>query len=144
MILNDFIWKYNGKYIDYDHAYGYQCVDLIRQKTKDVDGFESYTAIPAGANAITIWNNFKDNKYYKKVLNGPTNVPKKGNIMFFKFYPLLYGFSGHTAVFCDGDIYSVISFDQNWPTGTPCHLQKHGSSKLLHGYRGCVGWLTPR
>lgn len=40
MTLNEFIWKYNGKKVDYDGAYGAQCVDLFRQYAKDVCGIK--------------------------------------------------------------------------------------------------------
>ena len=36
MTLKRFIVTYNGKKVDFDGAYGYQCVDLFRQYCKDV------------------------------------------------------------------------------------------------------------
>lgn len=36
MTLNEFVKKYNGKAIDFDKAYGAQCVDLFRQYCADV------------------------------------------------------------------------------------------------------------
>lgn len=36
MTLEEFVCKYNGKKIDYDGAYGAQCVDLFRQYNKEV------------------------------------------------------------------------------------------------------------
>jgi hypothetical protein len=36
MTLQGFIEKYNGKAVDFDKAYGAQCVDLVRQYFKDV------------------------------------------------------------------------------------------------------------
>lgn len=145
---NDFIWKSNTKYRDYDgfpKDNPFQCVDLIRFKIKEVDGFDPYTALPAGKDAITIWNNFKTNKYYKKVFNDPKgdNHPRRGDIVFFKFYPGLYGLAGHVELNDQADPYFMVNFSQNWTTGKPCVFVKRGSSKFFHGYRGCVGWLTP-
>lgn len=144
MTYNDFIWKWNTRYCDYDGVWGNQCTDLMRSYVKDVFGWNPYVAIPTTGNAINIFNNFRDNKYFKKVLNGPLNSPKKGDIVFYKYYPFLYGWVGHVEICDQADSYYMVNFSQNWPTGTPCHFVKRGSSKLLHGYRGCVGWLTPQ
>ena len=62
MTFDNFITKYNGKFIDFDGYYGYQCVDLARQYIKDVLGYAPYTAMPSAANAKTIFNNFKSNQ----------------------------------------------------------------------------------
>lgn len=40
MTLSEFITKNNGKGVDYDGAYGAQCVDLFRQYSKDVLGIK--------------------------------------------------------------------------------------------------------
>lgn len=144
MTYNDFIWKWNGRYVDYDGRYGAQCVDLIRQYVKEVLGVEAYKAIPAGPTAKQIFLNFKSNQYFTKVLNGPTNVPKKGDIVFWGTYPFVTGWAGHTALFDSGDIFTIVAFGQNYPTGQPCKFYKYGRSKILHGYRGVMGWLTPK
>jgi len=39
MNLNDFVEKHKGAPVDYDGAYGAQCVDLARQYMKEVWGF---------------------------------------------------------------------------------------------------------
>lgn len=144
MTYSDFIWKYNNRYVDYDGYYSTQCVDLVRQYIKDVLGWDAYKALPAGKNAITIFNNFKDNQYFKKVYNTPNALPKKGDIVFYKYYPFLYGSAGHVEIVDQADLYYMVNFSQNWTTGKPCIFVKRGSNKWLHGYRGCVGWLTPR
>lgn len=38
MTLNEFVWRYKGKKVDFDKAYGAQCVDLFRQCAQDVYG----------------------------------------------------------------------------------------------------------
>ena len=69
MTHTEFINKYNGKYLDYDGWYGFQCVDLMRAYTKEVHEFSPYIAIPTRGNAKDIFINFKENKYYKKIFN---------------------------------------------------------------------------
>jgi hypothetical protein len=137
MLIDQFTTKYKGRFVDYDHAFGAQCVDLMRQYCYDVRGVDGYMAIPSTGAAKNIFYNFKDNKYFVKVLNGKYNAPKKGDIVFFGTYLFLYGLSGHVAVCEAADAMNLLTFDQNYPTGTPCHFQKHS-------YKGCLGWLTPR
>lgn len=144
MTYQDFIWKWNGKYVDYDGALGNQCVDLMRQYCKDVFKVDGYVAIPPRGTAKSIFANFKDNQYFKKVLNGPNNTPKKGDIVFWGTYPMITGWAGHVAIVDNADLYSLIVFQQNYPTGAPCQFKKFGTSKILHGYRGVLGWLSPK
>ena len=141
---NEFIWKWNQKPCNYDGQLGNQCVDLMRQYCQDVLGVNGYTAIPPTGNAIDIFNNFKNNKYFRKVINNPndTNHPKKGDIVFYEKKAFLYGKAGHVEICDQADGYYMVNFSQNWPTGKWCGFVKRGSNKLFHGYRGCVGWLT--
>ena len=43
MTVEEFVKKYNGKLIDYDHAFGAQCVDVFRQYCPDVCGIKEHT-----------------------------------------------------------------------------------------------------
>lgn len=137
MTLEQFVNKYNGKYLDYDGYYGYQCVDMVRFYIKEALGYSPYTALPAGGSAKAIFNNFKENKYFKKIYNSPTNIPKKGSIIFWGWYPFVTGWNGHVAVVSDATMMRFISFDQNYPTGSPCKY-------VNHSYRGVMGWLEPK
>jgi surface antigen len=135
---SQFTGKFNGKFIDYDNAYGFQCVDLMRKYVLDVYGLKPYVAIPTTGNAKNIFYNFRDNKYFKKVLNTPNNMPKKGDIVFFKtsvLPPWFYGFAGHVAVVDSANVMSMILFGQNYPTGSACSFRKFS-------YKDCLGWLS--
>jgi len=136
MTLDQFLVKWNGRYVDFDGAYGYQCVDLMRQYIKEVFGVNPYVALPPAPNAKTIYNTYNSPTPYQKIKNTPTGIPKAGDIIFWGYYPGVTGWAGHVAI-CVGDGASVnnfISFDQNWPSRTACHRQ-------LHNYRGVMGWL---
>ena len=66
MTLEEFVKKYNGKKVDYDNAYGAQCVDLFRQYTKECLQIKEHTgpcATSGGAKDL-----FLD--YNKKYLSG--------------------------------------------------------------------------
>lgn len=141
MTHKQFVDKWNGRYVDFDGRYGFQCMDLMRQYVKEVHGLPPYAVIPSAPTAKQCFLNFKSNAYYTKVLNGPNNVPKQGDLVFWGTYPFVSGWAGHVAIFDSGDLYTVVSFDQNYPVGSRCRLYKHGSSKILHGYRGVMGWL---
>lgn len=141
MTHNEFIAKYSGKFVDYDNVWGFQCMDLMRQYVRDVYGLSPYKVIPGAPTAKECFKNFKDNAYFKKILNTPTNIPKQGDLIFWGYYPTVTGLAGHVAIYHGGDLYTVISFDQNYPTGSYSKLVKHGSGRWLHGFRGVMGWL---
>jgi len=148
--MDTFFTKYNGRFIDYDGKYGFQCVDLIRQKIKEVDGWDAYVALPTRENAKDIFNNFPDggNKYFQKIKNRPDNMPKKGDIVFWG-YPLGFywkkvlgvglipAWAGHTSIASVSWLMGLNTFDQNFPTGSFCKF-------TTHNYKGCLGWLRPR
>lgn len=53
MSFEEFIIKYNGKKVDYDGAYGAQCVDLFRQYNKEVWG-NPHTGSVIGAKDLVV------------------------------------------------------------------------------------------
>jgi hypothetical protein len=127
MTALDFFNKYNGRGIDFDHFYGYQCMDLAEQYNQEVVG-----APRLGGNAADVWNNYP-RTFYTKIANSPTNVPQLGDIVIWS--KALNGF-GHIAVCKDGNVNAFTSFDQNWPLNSYCHFQ-------THNYNYVLGWLRP-
>lgn len=127
--IDDFIKKYDGKGIDFDGAYGAQCVDLYRQYVKEV---LKYPQSPPVEGAKDIWETYLPD-YYQKVENTPYGVPDKGDIVIFGTG---LGKYGHVAIFIEGTTSKFTSFDQNYPTGSLCHKQGHT-------YKGVIGWLKP-
>lgn len=130
MTFDQFIEKYNNKGIDFDGAFGNQCVDLYRQYVKEVLGFPQS---PAVAGAKDIWDTYLSS-FFTRYNNSPTAVPKKGDIL---IWGTKMGQYGHVAVFIDGGVTKFNSFDQNSPVGTLCHIQSHT-------YTGVLGWLRPK
>jgi len=132
MYLNDFFNKYNNEKVDYDGAYGGQCVDLFRYFNKEVLGI----AQPKGVNgAKDFWNNYdKDANLFNnfdRIKNTPTFVPQLGDVAIWG-----NGTYGHIAI-CTGkgDVKTFESFDQNYPTGSACHYQTHNYSGFLGVFR---------
>lgn len=130
MTTDEFIAKYNGKGIDYDGYYGYQCMDLYQQYTKEVVGAPRVAA-PAAAN---VWLSYPQD-HYQRIANSPTNFPQKGDVVIWKKAANLP--FGHIAVCISANASSFVSFDQNWPTGSLSHQQPHN-------YTNVQGWLRPK
>ena len=66
MTLSEFAAKYNGKKVDFDKAYGAQCVDLFRQYCQDVVGCPHTGAVEG---ARDLWFRFSENdekKYFDR------------------------------------------------------------------------------
>lgn len=132
MNLNEFITKYNGKGIDHDNSFGYQCMDLAHKYAIEVIGQD----IPSAPAAKDVWN--KTTTGYDKIKNTPEGLPQKGDII---IWGTEVGPYGHIAVFLEGNLTTFTSFDQNFPINSLCHKQ-------LHSYgitsQGVLGWLHPK
>lgn len=126
-----FLLKYNGVYVDYDHAWGYQCMDLYQQFNHEVVGA---VTVPSATAAGVVTNYPKNNYVY--IANGPTNFPFLGDVVIWKVSNILP--LGHIGVCIAADPLHVLSFDQNWPIG-------HAPWLVNHNYNSppVAGWLHP-
>lgn len=131
MNAQEFFTKYDGKIIDFDGVYGGQCVDLYRRYVKEVLGF---TQSPPVVGAADIWDTYLKDRF-DRIENTPTGVPQLGDILIWN--KNAGGGFGHVGVFSEGTANSFRSFDQNWPSGSPCHIQGHY-------YTNVLGWLRPQ
>ena len=109
---------------------GGQCVDLI----------ELYIAQCYGLPHV--WHNASD--WVGVTLPGwtwepntPTNVPPTGAIIVWGQTPQHgIGPFGHIAIVIEADQYLILTYDQNWPDGSPCLFNEHD-------YVGVLGWHIP-
>lgn len=129
MTIQEFFDKWNNKPADFDGYYGNQCVDIIQYYNKDIFG----GGFIPGQGAADIWETYPV-EIYERVLNTPTAIPVKGNIMIWRKTTSLP--FGHIGIFNEGNVNRFTSFDQNWPIGSLCHFQEHD-------YTGVIGWLRP-
>jgi hypothetical protein len=138
MEVQDFINLNNGKYVDYDGRFGFQCVDLMRQYLVDVLGLNGY-AILGVSYAKQLFDKIPNlgDENFIKIKNTPTNYPQKGDIIIWGWCVGVTGYAGHVAIVSDATPKALISFDQNWPSNSPCRY-------VNHSYRGVLGWLRPR
>jgi hypothetical protein len=127
--IDDFFNKWNNRGSNYDKVFGNQCVDVFKYFNRDVVG-----ATEVSGNAINYWTKYPTH-FYTKIINTPWFIPKKGDVMIWavsKTLPL-----GHIAIVKEANLFSFVSFEQNWPTqgyydkkgnfiGTGvCHFEKH-------------------
>ena len=121
--------------MDYDGAYGYQCVDLANQYTTDIFGVPAHSAL-GGGNAKDIFGNTGE-QYFTKV--APSGGPQVGDIVCIGGYrsnPY-----GHIAVVnavgADG---SITVMEQDGFKQTPAKLRALGATE-----RSAIqGFLRPK
>lgn len=129
MDLQTFINQYKGKHVDFDGAYGAQCVDIV----KFWEQANGWPVITGNANQVP--NNAPRDRY-DWIPNSLTAVPKPGDIVVFD--KGLFGPNGHIGIFVSGNALTLTCFEQNNPLGAPCQLMAHPL------YRGVVGWLRAK
>lgn len=145
LTLDEFLQKFNGQPVDFDGAYGLQCMDLMHQYVYSVLGLTD-ARILAAAYARYVYENF-DSIYgrenFEKIPNTPTGVPKAGDIVLFgspmgKFTDTngKTQYAGHVCIFIEGDSKKFRSFDENYDAPLP-HV-------VEHTYTYCLGWLRPK
>jgi hypothetical protein len=127
--LASFVAQWNGRACDFDRAYGYQCVDLVQYWARDGLGRP-----PLVGNAVDAWWGAQAGGWVR-VANGPQNSPTPGDVVVWGPSAMAgTGATGHIAVAVLADAMHLISFDQNYPSGSWCHVQ-------VHSYDGVLGWL---
>lgn len=137
MNLNEFISSLNGKYIDVDGAGSAtnknQCVDLIKSYCNKVFGI-AISAMNGYGNAHEYYDSFSKKTaitpYFTKIAYKSGMQIKAGDIVVWDA-SLNKIEAGHIAIATG--VYSsstLQTFDQNFPSGSPCHLVTHSYSKI--------------
>jgi hypothetical protein len=130
MTLLDFVAKYNGQYVTAPGGDGNQCVDLANLYLIEVRKQPKIWADAVAWQRATI-------KGMVWVPNGPSNAPPAGSLVVWGHNANAgTGAAGHIAVSLLADGMRLLSFDQNYPEGSPCHVQPHT-------YDGVLGWHRP-
>jgi hypothetical protein len=117
--------------VDFDGAYGAQCVDLVQFYLRDV-----LRLSPLSGNAVDAWR-LPLPRGLVRHTNTPINFPAQGDIVVWgQDYASGVGPNGHISVALLADALHLLTFDQNWPAGSPCAF-------VVHTYSGVLGWLAP-
>ena len=133
--FKDFLNQFNGTFVEVvDPNSKYQCFDLA-------DAWLDFLGIPkdsiAHYYAYQIYTDANDRtrQFFDLIPNTPDGVPKAGDVVIFS---KAVGVAGHVCIASgNGNTDIFQSFDQNWPSGSPAHLQQHN-------YDGVLGWLRPK
>ena len=133
MTLEEFVKKYNGKKVDYDNAYGAQCVDLFRQYTKEVLGIKEHTGPCAtsggGKDLFLDYDKMPVEKKYFTRSKGKAYQP--GDVLIWDATEK--NKYGHVAIFLAYLGNSVLVFQQNGITQAGAEIQVWTRDNLL-GY----------
>ena len=127
MKLQEFIDKYNGKFVEAGGSANAQnqCVDLVNAYIEEVSGLPKIL----WTNAVNFPVQAGDK--YNFIINTPEAVVESGDIV---VWSEGIGKFGHIAITISGTLNGFTSFDQNYPSGTPAHIQEHT-------YKHVRGWL---
>ena len=131
MTLKDFVKKYENKTVDFDGAYGGQCVDLFNQYIKEVWGIKEPIKEFPVASAYQLFDKAKAKPNFITQLNGPNDVPKAGDVI---IWNQGVGPHGHVGIYVDGDVMKFNCFEQNWNNIQKC-------VKNSHSYNNITGWF---
>ncbi len=110
MTLTHFVKKYNGKKVDFDGAFGAQCVDLFRQYNKEVWENPHTGAVEGAKDLILNYDNLPlEQKYLEKIPR--YFFPKAGDVA-------VWGASssnkyGHVAIVVYTEDNNLIIFEQD-------------------------------
>ena len=115
----------------------YQCVDVIRQYHKEV-----LLAPIVRGNAINYWYDYPYSatlqKYYTRIPNSLTFVPKLGDVVVFAAtWRNPYGHIGISSSVAN--VFWVTVFEQNDPLKSPCHYKAYN-----YIYPRVLGVLRPK
>lgn len=134
--FDEWVLKNLGRGIDYDGAYGVQCVDLVKHFVKNVLGVTPQSI----GNAIEYYNKRTTSKYltdnFTWISNTPDFVPQKADVCVFTSK----SGNGHVSIATgEGTMSYFYSYDQNFPNG------KHEPmTRVKHSYASFLGVLRPK
>jgi hypothetical protein len=129
MTLEEFFNAWNGKKNDFDGIYEHQCVDLVKQYVKDVLNAPTWTGEPKDYGSLAPKSHFTHQK------NTLLYIPPAGAIGIWDGN--VGEGHGHVAIVTTASLMRFVSFDQNWPKGSPCIL-------VNHNYKNVTGFLLSR
>ena len=129
-----------GKWFNPDHAYGFQCKDLIDAYGAYLFGLASslwYKVVPPG-NARYLYDR-ASTAYWRKIKNNPRDrnlLPVKGDVIVWPAGAWNY-YYGHTAIVESADVNGVTVIQMDGITQTAAHRKRYSWSRLP------IGWLRP-
>lgn len=125
-----FVASYNGKSVDYDGMYGYQCVDLFNFFNRDVVG-GGFIGV---SYAYQLWSASASYNSYNHI--AASQPAAKGDVAVYSSALSGSGGAGHVAIVLGDAGGSISVLHQNWG-GAYAHTQTISKNNLL-------GYLRPK
>ena len=131
MTLNDFVEKYKGKMVDWDNAYGCQCVDLARVYIAEVLGTYQPPTVTGAWQTFDHWGLFRcSHKGICKIWH--ENIKRGDLIIWDKTEKNKYGHIAICLKVC-GDEY--LCLEQNGFTQDGVKIVRRKKDNVLGGLR---------
>ena len=112
MTLDEFVKKYDGVKIDYDGAYGAQCVDVFRQYCKDVLNIPHTGAVVGAADLYTKYEALpSEQTYFERIEYKAGIQPEAGDVVIFSATKA--NKYGHVAIVLSADDAQLTVFEQD-------------------------------
>lgn len=136
MNLIEFVKKYNGKKVDFDGAYGAQCVDLFRQYCKDVLEVGHTGAVEGAKDLYLNYDKLPREIQLFKKFN--TRFPQVGDVCVWN--GTATNQYGHVAICIGSFDDEIIVFEQNGikQDGAKINLRSKDSFLGVLRYKGNV------
>lgn len=133
--LIEFINKYIKTKVDYDGAFGAQCVDLFRQYTKEVLEINEHTGAVIGAKDLFLkYEELPIEKKHFLRLDGKNHIyAQRGDIAIWG--PTSKNIHGHVAIVVDDCVQNILVFEQDG-------LKQDGAKLKLRSKDNLLGYLT--
>lgn len=132
MTVSEFVKKYNGKKVDFDGAFGPQCVDLFRQYNKDVFGLPHTGAVKGAKDLFLDYEKLPVEKhFYRKVADQNEIIP--GDILVWGETPS--NSFGHVAIALGRLENTFIVFEQDGFAQDGAKISLRSSNNFLGALR---------
>jgi hypothetical protein len=147
MTLQEFIDKYKGKPVDFDGAFGAQCVDLVRQYFKEVWGLPKQPESVIGAQDFFFKHESRpiQQQYCNCTAFDGSLQPPKGSVLIFKSTGS--NEYGHIAICVATDTLGVNVMEQDGIANEKALKEGREQKGAYIGhwnYDRLVGWLTKK
>ena len=129
MTVNEFVDTYNGKKVDYDGRFGYQCVDLFRQYCKDVWQIPHTGGVVGAAELFTKYDKMPLEVKYLDRLVYTGDMPETGDVVLFA--PTKKNQYGHVAIVITASSQSMAVFEQDGFAQTGAYIKERGYGNVL-------------
>jgi len=134
MTLHEFVEKYKGAKVDFDGAYGAQCVDLVRQYFKDVWEVPQPEGVEG---AVDFYSRHRTRPRQEKYMDCiqycvKGQVIPEGAVVIFK--TTATNKYGHIGICLGGDAETMRLFEQDG-------FKQDGAKITRRDYSRVLGWL---